>query len=92
MTPKESDGTRQVGAAAHHMSVEDDSSVCQCGCEVTLKQAQAVAEAAERLLDAGCLPIFDRRSLRAAWKLVPESRPALKLLASRYHQAGMVPR
>ena len=72
--------------------VTDESSVCQCGYEVTLKQAQAVADAAEFLIGTGHLPIFDRRSLRAAWKLVPESRPALKLLASRYHQAGMVPR
>lgn len=92
MTQRKSGGIRKGDTAAHHMSVTDDSIVCQCRDEFTLKQAQAVADAAEFLLDVGCLPIFDRRSLTAAWKLVPESRPALTLLATRYHQAGMVPR
>lgn len=74
---------------------DDGTSVsreCECDDPVTLKQAQSVAEAAECLLDLGCLPIFDRRSLMAAWKQVPESRAVLTVLASRYHRAGVVPR
>ncbi len=45
--------------------------------------ADAVIAAAEHLDAAGLTPIFDHRALRAAWKLAPEYRSQIELLARR---------
>lgn len=55
----------------------------RCHGDMTLAEADAVIAAANYLESLGVAPLFDSRTLRAVWRLLPEHRSRLEDLARR---------